>query len=390
MGVTRGHGILARMPPLPMPAASRLFTPISFGPLQLRNRIMVSPMCQYSAVDGSATDWHLIHLGSLALSGAGLLCLEATGVSPEGRITPNCLGLYSDENQAALRRVLQSVRAVSGIPLAIQLSHAGRKASSRAPWDGGSLIARADGGWVPLAPSAIPQRAEEPPPRAMDEHDIRGVIDAFVQATRRARELGFDAIELHMAHGYLLHQFLSPLANQRDDAYGGSLDNRMRLPLAVFEAVHREAGPGLPVGVRLSATDWVEGGWDVASTLTLARRLEALGCAFLDVSSGGVSSLQKIPLAPGYQVPFAAEVKRAVRIPVVSVGLIAEPKQAEAIVAEGHADAVALARAFLREPHWPWRAAAELGGTVVPPRQMSRALPPGYPPIFGDVRIGQR
>jgi 2,4-dienoyl-CoA reductase-like NADH-dependent reductase (Old Yellow Enzyme family) len=390
MGVTRGHGILARMPPLPMPAASRLFTPISFGPLRLRNRIMVSPMCQYSAVDGSATDWHLIHLGSLALSGAGLLCLEATGVSPEGRITPNCLGLYSDENQAALRRVLQSVRAVSGIPLAIQLSHAGRKASSRAPWDGGSLIARADGGWVPLAPSAIPQRAEEPPPRAMDEHDIRGVIDAFVQATRRARELGFDAIELHMAHGYLLHQFLSPLANQRDDAYGGSLDNRMRLPLAVFEAVHREAGPGLPVGVRLSATDWVEGGWDVASTVTLAGRLEALGCAFLDVSSGGVSSLQKIPLAPGYQVPFAAEVKRAVRIPVVSVGLIAEPKQAEAIVAEGHADGVALARAFLREPHWPWRAAAELGGTVVPPRQMSRALPPGYPPIFGDVRIGQR
>jgi 2,4-dienoyl-CoA reductase-like NADH-dependent reductase (Old Yellow Enzyme family) len=373
-----------------MPTASRLFTPVSFGPLQLRNRILVSPMCQYSAVDGSATDWHLIHLGSLALSGAGLLCLEATGVSPEGRITPTCLGLYSDGNQAALRRVLQSVRAVSGIPLGIQLSHAGRKASSRAPWDGGSLIARADGGWVPLAPSAIPQRAEEPPPRAMDEQDIRGVIAAFVQATRRARELGFDAIELHMAHGYLLHQFLSPLANQRDDGYGGSLENRMRLPLAVFEAVHREAGPGLPVGVRLSATDWVEGGWDVASTVTLACRLEALGCAFLDVSSGGVSSQQKIPLAPGYQVPFAAEVKRAVRIPVVSVGLIAEPKQAEAIVAEGHADGVALARAFLREPHWPWRAAAELGGTVVPPKQMSRALPPGYPPIFGDVRIGQR
>jgi 2,4-dienoyl-CoA reductase-like NADH-dependent reductase (Old Yellow Enzyme family) len=373
-----------------MTTASRLFSPIALGSLTLANRIIVSPMCQYSAVEGSATDWHLIHLGSLALSGAGLLCLEATGVSAQGRITPQCLGLYSDANQAALQRVLQALRAVSPVPLAIQLSHAGRKASSRAPWEGGSLIARADGGWVPLAPSAVPQRPEEPPPRAMTDADIRGVIDSFVQATRRARELGFDAIELHMAHGYLLHQFLSPLANQRDDAYGGSLEQRMRLPLEVFEAVRREAGAALPVGVRVSATDWVDGGWDLASTVTLAQRLEALGCAFLDVSSGGVSSRQQIPLAPGYQVPFAAQVKRAVRIPVVSVGLIGEPKQAEAIVAQGQADAVALARAFLREPHWPWRAAAELGGTVVPPRQMSRALPPGYPPIFGDVRVGQR
>jgi 2,4-dienoyl-CoA reductase-like NADH-dependent reductase (Old Yellow Enzyme family) len=373
-----------------MTTAPRLFTPIAFGPLTLRNRIVVSPMCQYSAVDGSATDWHLIHLGSLALSGAGLLCLEATGVSAEGRITPHCLGLYSDDNQAALRRVVQAVRAVSAIPLAIQLSHAGRKASSRAPWDGGTLIAREDGGWIPLAPSAIPQRPDEPPPRAMSERDLRDVVGSFVQATRRARELGFDAIELHMAHGYLLHQFLSPLANQREDGYGGSLDNRMRLPLEVAEAVLQAAGPGLAVGVRLSATDWVEGGWDLPSTVTLARRLEALGCAFLDISSGGVSSRQKIPLAPGYQVPFAAEIKRAVHIPVMSVGLIAEPRQAEDIVAQGHADAVALARAFLREPHWPWRAAAELGGTVVPPRQMSRALPPGYPPIFGEVRVGQR
>jgi 2,4-dienoyl-CoA reductase-like NADH-dependent reductase (Old Yellow Enzyme family) len=373
-----------------MTTSSRLFTPIAFGALTLANRIMVSPMCQYSAVEGCATDWHLIHLGGLALSGAGLLCLEATGVNPEGRITPQCLGLYDDANQAALQRVVQALRAVSSIPLAIQLSHAGRKASSRAPWDGGSLIAPGDGGWIPLAPSAVPQRADEPPPAAMGAADIRHVVDSFVQSARRARAIGFDAIELHMAHGYLLHQFLSPLANRRDGAYGGSLEHRMRLPLEVFEAVQREVGSQVVVGARLSATDWVEGGWDLPSTVELARRLEALGCAFLDISSGGVSSAQKIPLAPGYQVPFAAEVKRAVRIPVVSVGLIGEPKQAEAIVAQGQADAVALARAFLREPHWPWRAAAELGGTVVPPRQMWRALPPGHAPIFGDVRIGQR
>jgi 2,4-dienoyl-CoA reductase-like NADH-dependent reductase (Old Yellow Enzyme family) len=373
-----------------MTTSPRLFAPIEFGAVTLANRIIVSPMCQYSAVEGSATDWHLIHLGALALSGAGLLCLEATAVNAEGRITPQCLGLYSDANQAALQRVVQALRAVSPIPLAIQLSHAGRKASSRAPWDGGSLIAPAVGGWIPLAPSAVAQRAEEPPPRAMGPQDLRHVVDSFVQSARRARDLGFDAIELHMAHGYLLHQFLSPLANQREDAYGGSLENRMRLPLEVFEAVRREVGSQLAVGVRLSATDWVDGGWDLASTVDIARRLEALGCAFLDVSSGGVSARQKIPLAPGYQVPFAAEVKRAVRIPVVSVGLIGEPKQAEEIVAQGQADAVALARAFLREPHWPWRAAAELGGTVVPPKQMSRALPPGSAPIFGDVRIGQR
>jgi len=374
-----------------MTSSSRLFSPIAFGPVTLPNRIMVSPMCQYSAVDGNAADWHLIHLGSLAISGAGLLCVEATAVCAEGRITPGCLGLYSDANQHALERVVRGLRSVAAIPLGIQLSHAGRKASSRAPWQGGSLIAPEEpGGWVPLAPSAIPQRPDEPSPRAMSLQDIADVVASFERAARRARELGFQAIELHMAHGYLLHQFLSPLANQRDDAYGGSPDQRMRLPLELFEAVARAAGPGIAVGVRLSATDWVDGGWDLAQTVAIAQRLQALGCAFLDISSGGVSHRQKIPLAPGYQVPFAQEVKRHVGIPVVTVGLITQPRQAEEIVAGVQADAVALARAFLRDPRWPWRAAAELGGTVVPPQQLWRALPPDHAPIFGEVRIGQR
>ena len=288
----------------PMTTSPQLFAPLRLGPLSLRNRIMVSPMCQYSAVDGTPVDWHLIHLGSLAISGAGLLCLEATGVSEEGRITPGCLGLYSDDNQAALQRLIGGLRSVSAIPLAIQLSHAGRKASSRAPWEGGQLIAPADGGWLPMAPSAIPQRPEEPAPQAMSAADIQGVVAAFAQAARRAREVGLDAIELHMAHGYLLHQFLSPLSNRRDDAYGGSLENRMRLPLEVFRAVADAAGPGIPVGVRLSATDWIEGGWDIEQTVEVAKRLEALGCAFLDISSGGVSYQQKIPVAPGLPGAF--------------------------------------------------------------------------------------
>lgn len=373
-----------------MTQPSRLFTPIRLGPLELRNRIMVSPMCQYSAVDGLPVDWHGVHLGNLAISGAGLLCLEATAVAPDGRITPGCLGLYSDAHQAALGRLLQSLRAVSPIPLALQLCHAGRKASSRTPWDGGALLDPAEGGWVPQGPSAIPQKPVESPPRAMDTADIRQVTADFAQATRRARELGFDAIELHMAHGYLLHQFLSPLSNQRDDDYGGSFENRIRLPLEVLRAVLEAAGPGIPVGVRLSATDWVEGGWDPQQTVALAPRLEALGCAFLDISSGGISHLQQIPVGPGYQVPFAEQVKRAVGIPVVSVGLITDPQQAEAILEQGKADMVAMARGLLHDPRWPWRAAAELGGTVIAPKQFLRCLPRGSPPIFGDVRIGQR
>ncbi len=368
----------------------KLFTPISLGPITLPNRIMVSPMCQYSACEGNASQWHLVHLGSLAISGAGLLCLEATGVEPEGRITPGCLGLYSDANEAALDTVLKTLRATCSIPLAIQLSHAGRKGSSSAPWEGGGLIGESRGGWLPLAPSPMPQKPGEAAPREMTIADIERVVSAFAAAARRAQRLGFDVIELHMAHGYLMHQFLSPLANRRSDAYGGSLENRMRFPLEVFERVFAAAGSSMAVGVRISATDWVEGGWDVAQSITLCQKLESMGCAFLDVSTAGVSDLQKIPVGPGYQVPFAEEIKREVSIPVISVGLITQPRQAEEIVSTGKADMVALARAMLNNPRWPWTAAAELGGTVIAPKQYWRCLPAGPGTIFGEIIYGQR
>ena len=373
-----------------MNSPSKLFSPVRLGPLELPNRIMISPMCQYSALEGNPVAWHLVHLGSLAISGAGLLCLEATAVSPEGRITPGCLGLYNDTNQAELARLITAIRAVSDIPLAIQLSHAGRKASSRRPWEGGALIPVHDGGWLTMGPSAIPQKPEEPSPKEMSYDDIQQVIAEFSKAAWRARELGFDAIELHMAHGYLMHQFMSPLANQRTDEYGGSFENRVRFPLEVLKAVLDAAGSDISVGVRLSATDWMEVGWDLAQTIELCKQMEALGCSFLDISSGGLSYLQKIPVKPGYQVPFAEQVKREVRIPVVSVGLITSGSQAEAIVSQGQADLVAVARGFLHDPRWPWRAAAEVGGTVGTPKQLLRCLPHGHQPIFGEVRIGQR
>jgi 2,4-dienoyl-CoA reductase-like NADH-dependent reductase (Old Yellow Enzyme family) len=371
--------------------SNHLFSPVALGNLKLANRIMISPMCQYSAVDGNATDWHMAHLGSLAMSGAGLLFVEATGVEAEGRITPGCLGLYSDDNEAALARVVKELRAVSSIPLAIQLAHAGRKGSSATPWDGGMLIAAAaPGGWLPIAPSAIPQRPEEPPPRAMTDVDLKRVVAAFRDAARRSLRLGFQAIELHMAHGYLLHEFLSPLSNRRSDGYGGTLENRMRFPLEVYRAVAEAAGARIPVGVRISATDWVEGGWDIEQSVILTRQLEAVGCAFIDVSSGGISHLQKIPLGPAYQTPFAERIKREVAMPVITVGLITEPKQAEEIIATGKADLVALARGMLNNPRWPWRAAVELGGEVKAPPQYWRSLPSGSPRIFGDAKIGQR
>jgi 2,4-dienoyl-CoA reductase-like NADH-dependent reductase (Old Yellow Enzyme family) len=367
-----------------------LFSPLSLGRQTLTNRIMISPMCQYSAHDGNANDWHLTHLGSLAISGAGLLCVEATAVSAEGRITHGCLGLYNDANQAALQKTVDAIRAISPVKLAIQLSHAGRKASSQRPWEGGALIPLADGGWQPLGPSAVAHKSDEAAPIAMDEQDIAKVIADFAAAARRARALGFEAIEVHCAHGYLLHEFLSPLANQRQDAYGGSLENRLRLSLQVFEAVREAAGPDIAVGARLSATDWVEGGWDVAQSIELAKRLQAMGADFLDISSGGVSPLQKITLQPGYQVPLAAEIKKTVSIPVISVGLITQAAQAEAILQDGQADMVALARAFLVDPRWPWRAAAELGGIIAAPQQFYRCLPAGFPAIFGEIKTAQR
>jgi len=370
---------------------SQLFQPWQIGTLQLANRIVIAPMCQYSANEGSASDWHMIHLGQLALSGAGLLTVEATAVSPEGRISPTDLGLYSDANEQGLARVLSAIRAYSPIKVAIQLAHAGRKGSSQSPWHGGKQIhPDQPGGWHVEAPSAVPHAPGEAPPLALDTAGLKRVRDAFADAARRSARLGFDGIEVHTAHGYLLHEFLSPLANHRTDAYGGSLKNRMRFPLEVFEAV-REAFPSnKPVWVRVSATDWVEGGWDIESTLAFAHALKARGCAAIDVSSGGVSPLQAIKLGPGYQVPFAKRVKAEVGLPTMAVGLITEPEQAEAIIANGEADAVALARAMLYDPRWPWHAAATLGAQVDAPPQYWRSQPRELKDLFQNAVSGGR
>jgi 2,4-dienoyl-CoA reductase-like NADH-dependent reductase (Old Yellow Enzyme family) len=369
---------------------SILFSPFRLRDLELPNRIVISPMCQYSASRGEATDWHMIHLGHLALSGAAMLCIEATAVEPDGRITPGDLGLWDDATENALARVLNAIRAHSRIAVGIQLAHAGRKASSRAPWEGGQLISVADGGWMPHAPSALPHRADEPPPLALDTGGLTRVRNAFVAAARRAARLGIDAIELHAAHGYLLHQFLSPLANQRDDTYGGSFENRIRFPLEIFDAVRAAVPTSMPVGVRVSATDWVDGGWDIEQTVAFGNELKKHGCDWIDVSSGGVSTQQKIPLGPGYQVPFARRVKRDVGLPTIAVGLITEARQAEEIVAAGDADLVAIARAALYDPRWAWHAAAELGATVSAPPQYWRSQPRELKTLFGDIQFGQR
>ena len=369
----------------------QLFTPIALGSLELENRIVIAPMCQYSASEGTPGDWHLIHLGQLALSGAGLLIVEATAVSPEGRITPWDLGLYNDENERGLARVLDGVRANSPMKIGMQLAHAGRKASSQAPWNGGAQIPLADPlAWRAVAPSALAHIAGEEPPAALDHAGLRRIRDAFAQTARRAARLGLDGLEIHAAHGYLLHQFLSPLANQRTDEYGGSLANRMRFPIEVFEAV-REAFPaGKPVWARISATDWVPGGWDIDGTVALSHELKARGCAAIHVSSGGVSPQQAIKLGPGYQVPFAQRVKAEVGLPTIAVGLITEAEQAEAIIKNGEADAVSLARGMLYDPRWPWHAAAKLGAQVRAPHQYWRSQPRELKDLFANARFGAR
>ena len=373
--------------------SSVLFSPIQLGALTLRNRIVISPMCQYSAVDGSAQDWHLMHLGQLAISGAGMLVIEATAVSAEGRITPGCLGLYSDANEGALARVLAAVRSHSDIPIAMQIGHAGRKASSHEPWNGGMLIPMGEPcAWLPAGPSALSHMPGEAPVHAMSVADIKAVVAEFSATARRAERLGIDALELHGAHGYLLHSFLSPVANQRTDEYGGSTENRMRLILEVFDAVRAVWPAHKPLGVRLSASDWVEGGWDVAQSIVLAQALHARGCNWLDCSSGGVApALQKITPGPGYQVPFAEAIRKAVPgLPIMAVGLITDPHQAEKIVASGQADMVALARAMLYNPRWPWHAAAVLGATVSAPKQYWRCAPREFPNVLGQVKTGAR
>jgi 2,4-dienoyl-CoA reductase-like NADH-dependent reductase (Old Yellow Enzyme family) len=370
---------------------SQLFQPIRLGGLDLQNRIVIAPMCQYSAEDGCATDWHMIHLGQLSLSGAGLLIIEATAVEAQGRITPHDLGLYSDANEAALARVMAAVRGQSPMPVFVQLAHAGRKASSRAPWDGGAQIPPGeDAGWRTVSASDLPHAEGEAAPLALDTGGLARVRDAFTAAARRAERLGLDGIELHAAHGYLLHQFLSPLSNRRDDAYGGALENRIRFPLEVFDAVRAACPPGRPVGVRISATDWAPGGWDLEQSLVLAAALKDRGVDFIHVSSGGLTPAQQIPLQPGYQVPFAAAIKRETGVPTVAVGLITEPDQAEAILEAGDADMIALARGILYDPHWPWHAAAKLGAQVWAPKQYWRSQPRAYKDLFHGAAFGQR
>ena len=369
---------------------SKLFQPISLAGLSLANRIVIAPMCQYTADDGSATDWHVIHLGNMAMSGAGLLIIEATAVEADGRITHGDLGLYSDANERALGRALEAARRYTSMPIGIQLGHAGRKASSARPWEGGQQIRLTDGGWITSGPSAVPVKDDDEPPAALDGDGLLRVRDAFVAAAQRSVRLGLQAIELHAAHGYLLHQFLSPVANKRNDEYGGPTANRMRFPLEVFQAVRDAVPAEIPVGVRVSATDWVEHGWDLEQTIEFAGALKPLGCDFMDVSSGGVSPAQQIPLGPGYQVAFAAAVRAATALPTMAVGLITEPRQAEQILERGEADMIALARGILYDPRWPWHAAAELGATVQAPKQYWRSQPREHSRLFGDIRIGQR
>ncbi|KHL25212.1 oxidoreductase [Croceibacterium mercuriale] len=360
-----------------------LFQPLAIGGLQLANRIVIAPMCQYSAVDGCMTDWHQMHLGQLAQSGAALLTIEATAVVPAGRISYADVGLWDDATEAAMGRVLESIRRWSDMPIAIQLAHAGRKASTDLPWKGGAQLAPDHvNGWQTEAPSALAFTPGDAPPTALDRDGLARIRDAFAEAARRAARLGIDAVQLHGAHGYLLHQFLSPLSNRRTDEYGGTLENRMRFPLEVFDAVRAAFPAERSVTMRVSGTDWVEGGWDVAGTIAVAQALEARGCAAIHISSGGLDPRQDIPVGPNYQVPLARAVKQACAMPVVAVGLITDYDQAEAIVGTGDADMIALARTILYDPRWPWHAAAHLGGRVKASPQYLRCQPRQYRDLF--------
>lgn len=353
---------------------SQLFSPITLRDMTVSNRIVVSPMCQYISEDGNANDWHLMHLGQFAMGAGGIVFTEATHVSPEGRITPKCLGLWSDDNERTLKRVVDFCKSHGVAKMGIQLAHAGRKASVRPPLQGGTPLAANEGRWQTLAPSQTPY-GDWPAPRALDEDGLAMVKAQFVAATERSVRIGFDVLEFHAAHGYLMHQFLSPLSNRREDGYGGSIEGRMRFPLEVFEACRAACPEGLPIGVRVSASDWVEGGLTVEEVIEFAKALKAKGCDFIDVSSGGNDPGQKITLGPGYQVPFAERVRREAGIPVMAVGLITEPHQAEAIVASGKADFVALARGVMDNPRWAWHAARALGVETDYPAQYVRCRP---------------
>ncbi|MEQ1613205.1 MAG: NADH:flavin oxidoreductase/NADH oxidase [Hyphomicrobiaceae bacterium] len=356
--------------------SAKLFSPIKLRDLTLDNRLIVSPMCQYSADDGSANDWHMMHLGALSNSGAGLLIVEATAVEREGRITHGCTGLYSDENEAAMKKVFDACRRRGTAKLGIQIGHAGRKASAKRPWEGANMNEpETVTPWQTKAPSAIPFADGWHVPQPFTPEEIEALPAKFAASTKRADRIGFDLAEAHGAHGYLLHTFLSPHSNTRTDQWGGSLENRMRAPLAIFKAM-REAWPtGKPLGMRISAVDWVDGAWSIEDSIILSKKLKDLGCDFIDVSTGGIDLNIKPPVAPGFQVPFATAIKEKVGIPVMAVGMITEAEQAEAIVAKGEADMVAIARGFLDDPHWGWHAAYKLGASaeVKYPPQYARA-----------------
>lgn len=354
---------------------SRLFSPFALRDTVLQNRIVVAPMCQYSAVEGSVGDWHLMHLGHLALAGPGLLIIEATGVEPQGRITPDCTGLYSDHNEAAFARVVDYCRSISNSRIGIQLSHSGRKGSTTAPWLGGGPLSAKQGAWLPDAPSAIPYLPNWEIPTELDKAGLHRVRDAFVQATRRAARLDLDLIEIHAAHGYLLHQFLSPLTNKREDEYGTDLKGRMKFPLEVFEAVREVFPAGRPVTVRITATDWIGGGWDMSQALEFTKALKSRGCDLVHVTSGGLRQDQEIDVGPGYQTEFASVLRREAEIPVMAVGQITQPSQAETIVKTGQADCIAMARGMLWDPRWIWKAAVELGAEIELPAPYARCNP---------------
>ena len=354
--------------------------PSLFSPFQLRsvtfpNRIGVSPMCQYSCEDGFATDWHLVHLGSRAVGGAGLVIVEASAVLPEGRISPGDLGIWKDEHVPMLERIVSFLHS-QGARAGIQIAHAGRKGSMSAPFTSEHLVSEAEGGWIPVAPSAVPFSPKYATPRALDKAGIDAVVDAFAEATRRALTAGFDLVEIHAAHGYLLNEFLSPLSNQRTDEYGGSFENRTRLLLEVVDTVRAAWPDHLPLSVRISATDWAEGGWTIEDSVRLAKVLRERGVDIMDVSSGGLAPHAQIPVAPGYQVPFAARIRKEAGIPTAAVGMITEPTQANSIVDQGEADVVLLAREMLRDPYWAVHAAAAMSEPARWPKQYLRAAPP--------------
>jgi 2,4-dienoyl-CoA reductase-like NADH-dependent reductase (Old Yellow Enzyme family) len=365
---------------------SRLFEPIALGSVQLPNRIVVAPMCQYSAVEGSATDWHLQHLSQLAYSGAGHVVVEATAVEARGRITHSCLGLYSDENEAALNRVIAAARRYSGpTKLGIQLAHAGCKGSTRPPWHGGAPLTPDERPWQTVSSSDLPFAEGWHLPRALSGAELGSVVDAFAAAARRAVRIGFDVIELHSAHGYLLHEFLSPLANHRTDEYGGSLENRLRFPLEVVRAVRDVVPASIPLGIRVSATDWVEGGWEIDQTIEFVREARERGIEFVCASSGGMRAGITLPIGPGYQLPFAERIRAATGITTRAVGLITQPRQAEQVIARGQADLIALARAFMDDPRWGWHAADALGAVAHFPQPYHLARSTGWKKLRDEI-----